>query len=800
MFQVSRCWRRMLAVCFIAALAACGGAKSRYQSHLDRGQQYFHAGQYDKASIEFRNALQIEPHDAQARYLIGLTAEKRGNIREAVGAYEAAIEADAGQLEARAALGKLLVLGGAAKQALTTIEPGLAKHPEDPRLLTVRGAARAQLKDLTGATADAEHAVKLAPTDSDAIGLLAALYQQQGRTNDAVELASKAVAARPTDVAVRQVLARIFVDVKEPAKAEEQFKKIVALAPHELPYRYQLASFYSNSGNMNAAQQTLEDTVTAFPDSSPAKLVLVDFIARQRSRDQGEKVLRSYIAREPDNNDLRLGLGTLLERTQALPEALTTYGEIIQRDPKSAGALAARDRIATIELTEGKTADAQKLVAEVLEQNPRDNDALMMRAQLALQRNDPTDAITDLRAVLRDQPTAVPAQRALARAYLANREPELAEETLRAAMEATPEDRQVRLDLAQLLLQTNRVDGATTLLEQSVQQAPTDGTLRVALVRAYVAKHDLESARRAADDLTTLQPTLAVGPYLSGIVAQQQNRPADATRDFERALQIQPDAMDALTALTGMQLAQGKADVATARLRAFADSHPQSPAAANLLGEVLMGSGVYPAASEQFARAIRLAPAWPMPYHNLALVYLQTKDVPGAIGILQTGIKATPNGEVLAAELASLYERQGRIDDAIHQYETMHAQHPGLDLASNNLAMLLVTYRTDQQSLDRARDLTAGFAASDNGALLDTNGWVRLKLGQVDDALRALEKAAGRSPNSKVIHYHLAMAELKVGQRAKARENLETALSGGAKFAGSDDAKATLDSLGGSRS
>jgi hypothetical protein len=39
------------------------------------------------------------------------------------------------------------------------------------------------------------------------------------------------------------------------------------------------------------------------------------------------------------------------------------------------------------------------------------------------------------------------------------------------------------------------------------------------------------------------------------------------------------------------------------------------------------------------------------------------------------------------------------------------------------------------------------------------------------------------------------MAELKAGQRDKARTNLETALSGSASFAGSEEARAALDSL-----
>ena len=47
-----------------------------------------------------------------------------------------------------------------------------------------------------------------------------------------------------------------------------------------------------------------------------------------------------------------------------------------------------------------------------------------------------------------------------------------------------------------------------------------------------------------------------------------------------------------------------------------------------------------------------------------------------------------------------------------------------------NLAMLLVTYRTDRPSLARAKELTAPFTNSESGSLLDTSGWVRFKLGE----------------------------------------------------------------------
>jgi len=109
--------------------------------------------------------------------------------------------------------------------------------------------------------------------------------------------------------------------------------------------------------------------------------------------------------------------------------------------------------------------------------------------------------------------------------------------------------------------------------------------------------------------------------------------------------------------------------------------------------------------------------------------------------------------------------------------------------------MLLVSYKHDEPSLDRARDLTAGFMASSDSTFLDTNGWVHFKRSEYAEAVPVLRRAVERAPDSKQIRFHLGMAELRAGQTERARDDLEAAVSGTATFSGSDEARTALAAL-----
>ncbi len=784
------------------ALAGCGGAQSRYASHLRRGQDYLAAGNLDKAGIEFRNAAQIQPKESDPLYYNGRVAEARGNVREAVSYYRAAVDANPNASAARARLGKLFVFAGMPQRALETVTPALEKNADDADLLAVKAASEHALKKPDEARADAEHALRVAPQNENAIAVLAAIHAGSKDYDKAIALVSGAVDRAPGSIDLREVLANLYLATAQPEKAEDQMRRIIELKPTDLSLRSQLAAHFARAHKLDAAQQVLEGAVAVFgggkdkANANAAKLLLVDFISTQRSRADGEKELRRFIDADPGNLDLRLGLAALFERTGAAEDAVAAYQDVVRRDGTGAKGLAARNRIAAISIERGQLDQARKLVAEVLNTNPRDDSALSLRANIALQDGKPADAITDLRAVLHDQPNSLPLQGLLASAYATKGDNALAEETLRAAMQAAPEDVPIRIQLAQFLGQTGRADQSVTLLEETVKRAPDNLPAREALVRAYVADRKMEQASAAAEELKVQRPQWAGGYYLAGMIAAQSKDLEASEKDFERALELRPGDLEVLSTLSRVDFARGRPDQAVRRVQAAVSSDPNNAGLLNLLGGLLLERKDLDGADEAFARAAKLNPGLWQAHRNLAVVRVARNDSAAAIQQYQIALSSAPAEAQLVQEAASYFESQKRIDAALAAYDGLYRKNArAQQFAANNLAMLLVTYETDRASLDRARDLTMGFASSQNSSLLDTLGWVRFKRGEYKDALDPLQRAIAAAPDSNVIRYHLAMDQLQLGLRDLARTNLESALSGAGAFAGADEARTALADL-----
>jgi predicted Zn-dependent protease len=258
-------------------------------------------------------------------------------------------------------------------------------------------------------------------------------------------------------------------------------------------------------------------------------------------------------------------------------------------------------------------------------------------------------------------------------------------------------------------------------------------------------------------------------------------------------MDLRPDAPAPLFGLMQVELAQGKKEEASGRLRKLISARPEHPYAHGMLGEVLVVQGDRAGAEHEFLEAIRLKPDWVTPWIDLSNLKLLQEKPSDAAAVLEKGLRANPKSEELQVLLAAAQTQIGQTDQAIQLYEKVLDKNPNVLLAANNLASLLTEHRGDPQSLERALALSRDFEkTAPNPLFLDTLGWVYVKMGRFEDGVRVFQKIESKVPDRPILYYHLGMAYYKVGNEIKARRYLGRAVQASKPFPGIEDARAAL--------
>ena len=794
--------KKLCLVLVMVALAACGGAEGRKAAYLKKGQAFFESGGYEKARVEFKNALQIDPKDIPGRYMLAQTLEKLGDVRGAAGFYLAVIEADPKHRQALAKMAQLYLMGRNTEEAGKLAGKLLELDARDPDGLVVRAGIKALNKDTEGALADASAALAVASDNANAAAMVASLKVQAGKPDEAISVLLDARQKSPKNTGISTLLARLYNQLGRKEDAEKTIRDVINQEPAVLTHRMMLAQLLIQNKDLDGAETVLKEAVDnpalTAKDANSARLGLVEFQAKARSADLAIASLQDMIKADADNFELKLALGKLFEAARKPADARKVYEDIIEaeREPTSPQALSAKTRLALVLARGGDAAEAKAKVNEVLQTNATDLDALLLRGTLASDAGDPGAAIGDFRAALKNNPDNIEAVRLLARAHLANKEPQLAIDVLLKAVNTSAGAVGLRAELANAYAQQNQLPQALEQLDAILKLEPANRMALEGKFKIRVFEKKWDEALAVADAMKTALPKDPSGFYFAGLVYQGMKKLPESIEQFESALAVSPDAVQPLSQLIKSYLAQEKPDLAEKRLREALEQNERNFVAHNLLGELSLGNKRFAEAAESFKKALKLNEKWAIPYRNLATAQLAQKEAKAAIATMRDGIQKTGGSGLLLTALATYFESVGKLDEAIAEYDALLKEKPQSLLAVNNLAMLLVEYRSDAASLKRARELAAQLADATEPAFLDTAGWVEYKNRNYQRAAELLEKAvAGATSDVALMRYHLGMSYLQLGNKVLAKDNLQAALDADGDFRGKEQAREAFAKL-----
>lgn len=788
----------VVAAIVAVSLLGCGGPEERKAKYLLHAQEYFQEGNYPKARVALRNVLKIDPKDAEAYFLYAQVEEKEKNWRNAVTGYQQVVELNPAHDRAWIKLGKYFLEARAIERVDQAADRVLALHPDHVGARSLKIAALAVGGRVEEAIAQAEQLRTGAPADVDAALLLASLYASRERTADAVPVIRQVLDAHPDSVELLEALAMIHMRAGNPAEADQALQRVIALEPKVLDHRIRRAALLDQQQQYEQAEGVMREAAQLDPDSDDRRLALADYLAQRRGTAEAEVALQKALEDLPRSGKIRFALGSLYERTQQPVKAQSVYEAIRKEFSGKPEGLEAQVKLAGLEWAAGRQDKAERALEQILKDNPLSSGALLLRGKIALQRGNGKAAAQDFRSVLKDAAETAEVHVLLGRAHLLNGDLALARESLEKAAALAPALSEAQIVLVGLDVTGGQLKEARKRLEPLLARDPGNLTFLGLLYQIQMQEKDWDRSHDTLSRLRSAGADRAKVDLAEGQTAAAQQQWDQAEAAFNRALIQQPLAAEPLLALVRLGVQRGAMQQIQTRLETIVAEQPGHPYAAGFLGEVLLMKGETEAAMGRFETATQLNPSWTTPWVHLAQFRYAKRDMAAGDAALKKALEASPDNEQLRVMLATSLEGRDLTNEAMAQYELALKSNPKSLLAANNLAALLVDRKGDAESLQRALLLSRDFESqTSNAYLLDTLGWVHLKLGHRPDALRLLKQALAKEPSHPVLSYHLGVAYAQSGEKAEARQFLSQALQSKQSFPWLDEAKSMLAKIDG---
>jgi tetratricopeptide (TPR) repeat protein len=263
---------------------------------------------------------------------------------------------------------------------------------------------------------------------------------------------------------------------------------------------------------------------------------------------------------------------------------------------------------------------------------------------------------------------------------------------------------------------------------------------------------------------------------LNGALKATKKDFSGARGEYERALQLDANSLEALTGLVLLEISQKNVPAARARVETRLAIQPDQPDVLTLAARVYVAGRDFGRAEETLRHLIEVDPANMAGYSMLGQVYLAQRKLDAAKAEFDKRASANPKDFTSRLVVGMILEMQKNVPEAKRKYDEVLALNPRSLVAANNLAYI---YAEANENLDRALTLaqTAVEQAPDNPDVRDTLGWVYYRQQLPDLAARAFEESIAKNPNNPIYHYHLGLASAKQGNIVRARRSYQAALN-----------------------
>jgi tetratricopeptide (TPR) repeat protein len=763
----------------VLLVAACSkeAKKARLMGEADN---YFKAGNYDKAKVTYLNVIRLDPQNALAFERIGTMWQEDSAPLRAAAFLQKASELEPKNIQNRTRLARCYVALGrfadGAKEALRVLQ----QAPDNGDALVVLTEAARSKEDIEAA----KEQLRKFPNKNDVSFHLASanLFFDTGDPGAAGNSLREALAADPKSSQAHLALGGLYLFQKDKERAAEELNKAAELAPVRSIERLKYAALKSATGDIEEVRRVATEMTKQAPDYPPGWTLLAELAFKDKKYDEALSLLENIFGRDSEYADGRRLQGNVLLAKGDTKKAIEVLERLDQTHPDNP---MIKCQLADAYLKDNNTTQATVALDQAVSINPNYTDAVLLLAQINVATGHGEKVIGPLSNLLKRSPDLKSAALLLAAAYDSLDRFDDAAAVLRNQAELTPDDPQLPMALGMTLRQAKRNEEARQAFEKAAQLAPDKLFPVEQLVDLDLGEKHFDAARQRTRSQFQRVSNPAAEHYFEGKILAAEGKWDAAETELRKTLQLDPNFAAAYDLLAQSYLATNKVSQAIDELKA---QLAKSPNAQTMLSLALLyeRTGNFPQARDVYEKLLAINPNFILALNNLAYLYTEhLNNLDRAYQLVRKARDLQPQDTAVADTLGWVLYKRGDYQRALPLLQESAEKAPDNPEIQFHLGM--TAYMMGQTDLAKVALRKAAAAAKDfPGKDESKRRLVMLETGTAaspDVSIAQLEAVTKEQPNDPVSQMRLGDAYEKQGASDKAAAAFEQALKLNPKLA-----------------
>jgi tetratricopeptide (TPR) repeat protein len=611
--------------------------KNDVQVHFSLGVLLASEKQYKAAQLELERADALQPETFEIIYNLGQVLLRNGDSSKAQVTLNRALKIRPESAETMYLLAQAHIDQSHPLDALDLLLRAHKLAPENVDILFLMGQVSMSQNYYEDAIPVLESGLQIAPKRPDLLASLGESYFMAGKVDKAIEIFNRLL---EVDNSARSYafLGLSYRNLGRFDEAKQYFEKGLKLDPHNATCLFNLGFIAERQGDAATAETMFQQTLQANPEFPDALLELANMRIAARKYPEAEELLRKFVrvSRDPATGYYKLAMvERSMHETAAADRDLNVFKTLSKNassgplpyehlfdylDSRSRLAAGARDQldVASLEnqlkthpdqpqdlyllaeayLKSGRLEDARNTVAQLDKISSGDYRTLTGTGVLLARYHLYDDAIQHFQAALLANPGSDEVKFNLANAYFRKRQyPQALDMANQVSEQGRKDDAYLTL-LGDIYAHLGDTARASDIFRDAIARNPDNDQNYLSLALINLRANDVEAAQQTLSRGQARIPASGKIYWGLGLTSAMRGNTAEASRQFERAVDLLPEWPGGYSTLGVFYFQIGQVDKAKQTLNRFKESSANASLDISRIEQVLDRAPAPPAGGE----------------------------------------------------------------------------------------------------------------------------------------------------------------------------------------------------------